>query len=225
MAARSQAALTMARYRRPGRTGSRRTDGRRRRCRPPAAPRVTSASRSGCVLIHRPGPREPKPSPAQPGAHDMPGAAATVRDARRDEQPAPVPVLGGSGEGVDALGAVGEQPPSGARSGASGYGGPPSRLAASPRAAVRMSACRVAFSSTPSRAKAAITADVQAVPSPGSTNTPRRVSSSPRALGAPAACSRDSIGVGAGASAAGGPALSTAPRFPATITPSGGGCR
>ena len=64
---------------------------------------------------------------------------------------------------------------------------------------MRISACLVAFSSTPSRANAAITADVQAVPPLGSTNSPSRVNSSPRALGAPAACRRDSAGAAPGA--------------------------
>ena len=79
----------------------------------------------------------------------------------------------------------------------------PSFSAAShPPAAVRISACLVAFSATPSRAKAAITADVQAVPPPGSTNSPSRVNSSPRALGAPAAGRRDRPG-GTGCEAGG----------------------
>ena len=68
-----------------------------------------------------------------------------------------------------------------------------------PEAAVRMSAWRVAFSSMPSRAKAASTADVQASPSPVSTNSPSNVNSRPRALGAPAACRRDSVGACIGA--------------------------
>ena len=63
-----------------------------------------------------------------------------------------------------------------------------------PAAAVRISACRVAFSSMPRRLKAARTADVQAVPSVVSTNSPSSVNSSPRALGAPAACRRDRDG-------------------------------
>ncbi len=73
-----------------------------------------------------------------------------------------------------------------------------------PAAAVRISACRVAFSSMPRRPKAASTADVQAVPSVVSTNSPSRVNSSPRALGAPAACRRDRAGAaGSGGLSAG----------------------
>src|SRR5580698_8679434 len=63
-----------------------------------------------------------------------------------------------------------------------------------PEAAVRISAWRVAFSSMPSLAKAASTAEVHAVPPPVSTNSPSNVNSKPRALGAPAACRRDSVG-------------------------------
>jgi hypothetical protein len=63
-----------------------------------------------------------------------------------------------------------------------------------PSTAVRISACLVAFSAMPSRANTAITADVHATPPPGSTNSPSNVSSSPRALGAPAACRRDRAG-------------------------------
>ena len=59
---------------------------------------------------------------------------------------------------------------------------------------VRISACRVAFSAMPMRAKTASTADVHAVPSPGSTSSPRTVSSRPRALDAPAWCRRDTVG-------------------------------
>ena len=51
---------------------------------------------------------------------------------------------------------------------------------------VRISACRVAFSATPSRSNAASTALVHAAPSPGSTNSPSRVNSMPRAEPAPA---------------------------------------
>ena len=72
-----------------------------------------------------------------------------------------------------------------------------------PAAAVRISACRVAFSPMPSRPNTLSTAEVQAVPSPASTSSPSRVSSRPRALGAPAACRRDRVGVRAGAVADG----------------------
>src|SRR5580693_10428768 len=65
-----------------------------------------------------------------------------------------------------------------------------------PEAAVRMRAWRVVFSSMPRRANEASTAEVHAVPSPGSTNSPSNVNSRPRALGAPAACRRESVGVG-----------------------------
>src|ERR1700728_1571610 len=72
-----------------------------------------------------------------------------------------------------------------------------------PEAAVRISAWRVAFSSMPSLAKAASTAEVHAVPPSVSTNSPRNVNSKPRALGAPAACGRDSVGGWPTAAAAG----------------------
>ena len=71
-----------------------------------------------------------------------------------------------------------------------------------PEAAVRIRAWRVVFSSTPRRASAASTAEVHAVPSPGSTNSPSNVNSRPRALGAPAACRRESVGVGSAAATA-----------------------
>ena len=71
-----------------------------------------------------------------------------------------------------------------------------------PEAAVRMRACRVVFSSMPRRANAASTAEVQAVPPPGSTNSPSNVNSRPRALDAPAACRRESVGVGSAAATA-----------------------
>ena len=51
---------------------------------------------------------------------------------------------------------------------------------------VRISACLVAFSATPSRSNAASTALVHAAPSSGSTNSPSRVNSMPRAEPAPA---------------------------------------
>src|SRR5277367_1555006 len=71
-----------------------------------------------------------------------------------------------------------------------------------PEAAVRMRAWRVVFSSMPRRANEASTAEVHAVPPPGSTNSPSNVNSRPRALGAPAACRRESVGVGSAAATA-----------------------
>ena len=71
-----------------------------------------------------------------------------------------------------------------------------------PEAAVRMRAWRVVFSSMPRRANEVSTAEVHAVPPPGSTNSPSNVNSRPRALGAPAACRRESVGVGSAAATA-----------------------
>ena len=59
---------------------------------------------------------------------------------------------------------------------------------------VRISACLVAFSATPRRSNAASTALVQAAPSLGSTNSPSRVNSRPRADPAPTSWRRDSTG-------------------------------
>ena len=63
-----------------------------------------------------------------------------------------------------------------------------------PALEVRISACRVAFSATPRRSKAARTALVHAAPSLGSTNSPSRVNSRPRADPAPASWRRDRAG-------------------------------
>src|SRR5271166_5180770 len=67
----------------------------------------------------------------------------------------------------------------------------PTRSAVSqPSAAVRMSACLVAFSSTPRRLIASMIAAVQTVPPADSTYSPRIVKIRPRALEDPAACRR-----------------------------------
>src|SRR5262245_5340388 len=71
---------------------------------------------------------------------------------------------------------------------------PTRREVSQPSAAVRMSAWRAAFSSTPSRSKASMKAAVHADPPEGSTNSPSRVNSNPRALSPPAACRLDMIG-------------------------------
>src|SRR5580658_554779 len=71
-----------------------------------------------------------------------------------------------------------------------------------PEAAVRIRAWRVVFYSTPRRTNTASTAEVHAVPPSGSTNSPSNVNSRPRALGAPAACRRESVGAGSAAATA-----------------------